>query len=408
MTAQTVTGDPTISEEASLFLADPEYRRDPWDFYARARAEAPVLRTEGGVWLVTSYQGAGEVLRNDAILSRREAGLKHLVLDEPEARKLFTSRMLYNDRPEHTRLRRLVSFAFTRGAVTRWQERIRELARQRLDELVPNGHMDFVHDFAYPVVEQVITELLGIRHGDLPLFQRWSTAMTEPPPGGNLTQFRDLATQATYEVADYVRERIAEHRSSRSDDLLTRMIEAEDTEDGRLQEHELIAMTFELIFAGHETTSNFVCNGLLCLLSHPDQLADLWADRGLLPGALDEMLRFESPAPFPLPRVAVEDVAVQGVTIPRGETVVVSLASANRDPDVFRDPQRFDIRREDNDFISFGFGAHYCLGNALARLESTEIFSAVLDRIPGVRLDGNAPWSDHQFFRSLSALPVAW
>jgi len=397
-----------LADEAMRFLTDASSRHDPATFYARLREQSPVHRTDAGVWLVSSYAGASEVLRNDAILSRREAALKHVALDDPEARLLFTSRMLFNDRPEHTRLRRLVSHAFTRTSVGRWQNRIRELANIHLDALVPDRRMELVHDFAYPVVEQVITELLGIRHGDLPLFLEWSTAMTEPSPGSDLSEYRRAATQATLEVAAYVRERVAERRADPADDLLTELIAAEDQEDGRLAEHELTAMTFELIFAGHETTSNFLGNGVYCLLQHPDQLADLRHDRSLLPGAIDEMLRYESPAPMPLPRVAIGTVEIGGQTIQPGDTVVVLLAAANRDPNVFPDPESFDIRRRDNNYISFGFGAHYCLGHALARLESTEILDALLDRLPGLRLDGEARWSDHQFFRSLASLPVSW
>jgi len=397
-----------LADEAMRFLTDPPSRHHPAAFYARLREQSPVHRTDAGVWLVSSYAAASEVLRNDAILSRREAALKHVALDDPEARLLFTSRMLFNDRPEHTRLRRLVSHAFTRASVGRWTNRIRELAELHLDALVPDERMELVHDFAYPVVEQVITELLGIRHGDLPLFLKWSTAMTEPSPGSDLSEYRRAATQATLEVAAYVRERVAERRADPADDLLTELIAAEDQEDGRLAEHELTAMTFELIFAGHETTSNFLGNGVYCLLQHPDQLADLRHDRSLLPGAIDEMLRYESPAPMPLPRVAIGTVEIGGQTIQPGDTVVVLLAAANRDPNVFPDPETFDIRRRDNNYISFGFGAHYCLGHALARLESTEILDALLDRLPGLRLDGEARWSDHQFFRSLASLPVSW
>jgi cytochrome P450 len=397
-----------LVDGATQFLVDPRSRRDAWEFLARARAAEPVLQSGTGVWLVTGYAAANEVLRNDAILSRREAGLKHVIVEDREARLIYTSRMLYNDRPEHTRLRRLVSHAFTRAAVVHWEGRVRQLANERLDAMLPTGRMELVHDYAYPAVEQIITEMLGIRHGDLALFLKWSAAMTEPPPGGDVTRFRDVATQATYEVAAYVRERIAEHRDHPADDLLTKLIEAEDAEDGRLAEHELIAMTFELIFAGHETTSNFVSNGVYCLLKHPEQLAALQADRSLLSGAIDEMLRYESPAPFPLPRVATEDVLVGGRRIAKGDTVVVALSAANRDPAVFADPERFDIRRSPNDYISFGFGAHYCLGHALARIESTELLNAILDRVPTLRSDGDAQWSDHQFFRSLTTLPVTW
>lgn len=408
MSLETTDASNTLAGKATRYLTDPAFRRDPYGFFAQVRAQCPVIQSDSGVWLITGYDAAGEALRNDELLSRRVAGRKHLVVDEPQARLIMTSKMLYNDRPQHTRLRRLVSHAFTRGGIARWRERIAEVANDRLDHVLPAGQMDFVADYAYPVVEQVITELLGIRHGDLPQFLAWSEAMVEPPPGGDLTHYRDAANAATQAITAYVRERIAERRSAPADDLLTKLIRAEEPGDGTLDEHELVAITIELIHAGFETTSNFVSNGMHVLLQHREQLAELVADPTLLPGAIDELLRYESPAPMPLPRVAIGDVEIGGKPIRKGDTVVVALAAANRDPAHFDDPDRFDIHRHDNNYISFGFGAHYCLGHALARLEATEMFTAVLGRVPGIRSAGAARWSDHQFFRTLVSLPVAW
>ncbi|KRA31102.1 hypothetical protein ASD81_16600 [Nocardioides sp. Root614] len=397
-----------LVRDATRYLTDPEFRQDPWAFFQRSRVEAPVIKTDVGIWLVTGFDEANQVLRNDVLLSRREAGLKHVVVDSPEERLVFTSRMLYNDRPEHTRLRRLVAQAFTRGGISSWQDRIKEVTEAQLDAVEGRGEMELVHDFAYPVVEQVITEMLGLRHGDLPLFLGWSKAMTEPPPGGDLDQFREGATQATREITAYVRDRMAERRAEPGDDILTKLIQAEDAEDGTLAEHEVVAMTIELIFAGHETTSNFVGNGVACLLGHPDQWQALLADPNLLSSAIDEMLRYESPAPMPLPRVAIDDVVIGTETIGKGDTVVVALAAANRDPNVFPDPEKFDITRQDNNFISFGFGAHFCLGSHLARMESSVILTALINRFPNLRLAGEPQWSNHHFFRALESLPVTW
>jgi cytochrome P450 len=408
MSTQTTEASNTLAGNATRYLTDPTFRRDPFDFFAQVRAESPVIQSDSGVWLVTGYDAAGEVLRNDVLLSRREAGLKHLVVDDSQARLIITSKMLYNDRPQHTRLRRLVSHAFTRGGIARWGDRIAEVANERLDHLVPAGQMDLVADYAFPVVEQIITELLGIRSGDLPQFLAWSAAMVEPPPGGDVTDYRAAANAATHALTAYVRERIAERRSQPSEDLLTKLIKAQEPGDGTLAEHELVAITIEIIHAGFETTSTFVSNGMGVLLRHPAQLAALIADPTLLPGAIDELLRYESPAPMSMPRVAVDDVEISGKTIRKGDTVVVALAAANRDPAQFPEPERLDIHRKDNSFISFGFGAHYCLGNALARLEATEILTALFTRVPGIRSAGVAQWSDHQFFRALTTLPVAW
>ena len=403
-----MTASNTLAHNATRYLTDPVFRRDPWDFFARVRAESPVIQSDTGVWLITGYDAASEALRSDVILSRRAAGLKHLVVDDPQARLIITSKMLYNDRPEHTRLRRLVSQAFTPRGIAKWRDRIAEVGHETLDQVVPAGQMDVVSGYAYTVVATIITELLGIRQGDLPKFMKWSEAITEPPPGGDPAMFRESANKATGEITAYVRERIAERRDQPADDLLTKLIRAEEPEDGTLAEHELVAVTIELIHAGFETTSNFVCNGLHLLLQHPEQLAALTANLELLPDAINEMLRYESPAPMPLPRVAVDDVEIGGKTIRRGDTVVVALAAANRDPAHFTNPESFDIHRTNNNFISFGFGAHHCLGHALARLESTEMFTVLLTRIPNIQPAGEAQWSNHQFFRTLESLPVKW
>src|SRR6201993_5028595 len=185
MTLETASLSNTLARNATRYLIDPTFRRDPWRFFAEVRAVAPVIQSDSGVWLITGYDAASEALRNDELLSRREAGLKHLVVDDPAARQIITSKMLYNDRPQHTRLRRLVSHAFTRSGIARWRDRIAEVANQTVDQILPTGHMDLVSEYAYPVVTQVITELLGIRQGDLPKLLAWSEGMVEPPPGAS-------------------------------------------------------------------------------------------------------------------------------------------------------------------------------------------------------------------------------
>jgi cytochrome P450 len=185
---------------------------------------------------------------------------------------------------------------------------------------------------------------------------------------------------------------------------------AAEEEGSRLSENELVAMTFELILAGHETTSNAISNGMWLLLRHPDQLARLRQAPEAISGAVEEILRYESPAPMALSRVATTDVDLGGTVVPEGESVLVLLAAANRDPAVFDDPHRFDVFRTDNEQIGFGTGGHYCLGAALARIELNIVFPALLARLPGLRLveTGEPRWKAHQFFRTLESLAVAW
>lgn len=399
----------SLAGEALRYLSDPAFRADPHDFLDRLRATDPVHRTAAGVWLVTRHADALAVLRDDITWSRRRAAEKHVVVDDPLAREIFTSRMLFNDKPQHTRMRRLVAGAFTPAGVRRWEAHFTRIAEELLDEVEPKGAMDAVAEFGYPFAERVICFMLGVPFEDHALWEAWAQQMVEPPAGGDMAAFKEVATTATLEFTDYVKALVAERRGREGDDLLSRLIAAEE-EGSRLSENELVAMTFELILAGHETTSNAIPNGTWLLLRHPDQLARLRREPEAIAGAVEEILRYESPAPMALPRVATTDVEVGGVLIPEGESALVLLVAANRDPEVFADPHRFDAFRPNNEHIGFGTGGHYCLGAALARIELNIVFPALLARLPELRLagDGEPRWKAHQFFRTLETLPVAW
>jgi len=398
-----------LAAEALRYLTDPAFRADPHDFLDRLRATDPVHRTAAGVWLITRHADALAVLRDDTAWSRRRAAEKHVVVDDPLAREIFTARMLFNDKPEHTRMRRLVAAAFTPAGVRRWQEEFTRIAGELLDEVEPAGSMDAVAEFGYPYAERVICFMLGVPFDDHALWERWAQQMVEPPAGGDMAAFKEVATAATLEFTDYVRRLVAERRGREGDDLLSRLIAVEE-EGTRLSETELVAMTFELILAGHETTSNAISNGIWLLLRHPDQFARLRRQPDAIPGAIEEILRYESPAPMALSRVATADTDVGGTVIPAGESALVLLVAANRDPAVFDDPHRFDAFRSGGDHIGFGTGGHYCLGAALARIELNIVFPALLARLPGLRLTGDREprWKAHQFFRTLETLPVAW
>lgn len=398
-----------LAAGALRFLSEPAFRADPHDFLDRLRAADPVHRTVVGVWLVTRHADALAVLRDDAAWSRRLAAEKHVVVDDPLAREIFTSRMLFNDKPQHTRMRRLVASAFTPAGVRRWQEEFARIAEELLDEVEPKGGMDAVAEFGYPYAERVICFMLGVPFEDHTLWERWAQQMVEPPAGGDMAAFKEAATASTLEFTDYVKNLVEKRRGHEGDDLLSRLMAAEE-EGTRLSENELVAMTFEMILAGHETTSNAISNGIWLLLRHPDQLDRLRREPERIPGAVEEMLRYESPAPMALSRVATRDVDLGGTVIPQGESALVLLVAANRDPAVFDNPHRFDAFRTDNAQIGFGTGGHYCLGAALARIELNIVFPALLARLPGLRLvgDGEPQWKAHQFFRTLETLPVAW
>jgi len=261
--------------------------------------------------------------------------------------------------------------------------------------------VDLIDHFAFPLPMTVICELLGVPDGDRQEFRAWSTTVLSDAPDQEVRA-------ASTAMADYLVDLLAVKRAKPADDLLTGLIQARDHED-RLNEQELVSMVFVLLVAGHETTVNLIGNGTLALLRHPDQLARLRQDPSLVPGAVEELLRYNGPVNLATMRYTTEPVRLGDVEIPAGEFVLVSLASANHDDRRFADPERLDIGREATGHLAFGHGIHYCLGAPLARLEGEVAFRQLFDRFPGLRLAA-APaelrWRNSTLIRGLVRLPV--
>ncbi len=292
------------------------------------------------------------------------------------------STMLRSDPPDHTRLRRLVAKAFTARRVAALRPRVQEIADRLLDAVAPAGRADLVADFALPLPVTVIGELLGVPVDDRRDFQRWTDAMlvrgeTLPDPA--------VVDEAWQRMHAYLTKHLRTKRARPGDDLLSALISAHD-EERRLSHDELIAMTFLLLVAGYVTTVNLIGGGIAALLTHPAQLSLLRERPELLPDAVEEFLRHDGPVNPGIARFAREDVRIAGVTIPRGATVVIASAIADRDPARFADPDRLDITRGDSGHLAFGHGIHYCLGAPLARLEGRIAVAAVLRRLPGLAL----------------------
>lgn len=290
--------------------------------------------------------------------------------------------MLRSDPPDHTRLRRLVSKAFTARRVAELRPRVQEITDGLLDAIVPAGKAELVEDFALPLPVTVISELLGVPVADRDDFQRWTDSMIlqgpEPPDPARVDQ-------AWRHMRSYLTGLLQDKRARPGDDLLSALIATRD-EEHQLDEDELIAMAFLLLVAGYITTVNLIGSGIAALLAHPDQLQMLREDPGLLPGAIEEFLRYDGPVSPGIARFAREDVVIAGVAIPRGATVLVASAIADRDPAQFPDPDRLDITRQDNGHLAFGHGIHYCLGAPLARLEGQIAVGTVLRRLPHLSL----------------------
>jgi cytochrome P450 len=398
-------------------LASSRFKADPYPFYARLRAEAPVWGTtlpDGRIaWLVTRYEDVARVLKDDTFakdkLNAMDSEQRAKTPWVPGFLKPLERNMLDLDDPDHARLRALVSKAFTPRLIERLRGRIEVLCEELLDAMERKrrrkGGAELVADYALPLPATVIAELLGVPAEDHAKFHRWSNRVV------SVSSKRDMlrAVPAALSFVRYLRNLVERRRADPRDDLITALIQAEESGD-KLSKDELLAMAFLLLVAGHETTVNLISSGTLALLEHPEQMKRLRHEPLLVKPAVEELLRYTSPVEMATERYAREDVEIKGTTIPRGELVLAVLGSANRDERHFEDPDVLDLARDPNRHLAFGRGGvHHCLGAPLARMEGQIAISAFLRRFPEARLIA-APqslrWRRGVFLRGLQKLPL--
>ncbi len=385
----------------------PEFREDPYPFYHRLRAEDPVHRTPMGFWVLTRYDDVVMVLR-DPRFGRK--GFEEILQARFGGEAGMATSMLFRDPPDHTRLRGLVNRAFTPRVIEELRPHIQQIVDHLLDQVEPKREMDLIADLAYPLPVTVICEMLGVPARDRDLFRDWSVdiarsldAITMPTD----PQIVARGNAARHAITDYFRDLIAERRTALQDDLLSGLIQAEEEGD-KLNEAELIATCILILLAGHETTVNLIGNGMLALLRHPGELARLRADLRLIQGAIEELLRYDSPVQR-TGRIPTTDIEIGGTRIPQGSLVSVQLGAANRDPAHFPDPDRLDIGRTENRHIAFGWGIHFCLGAPLARLEGQIAIGTLARRMPALALATDRPtWRDSSALRGLVCLPLSF
>lgn len=334
-------------------------------------------------WLVTRYSDVRALLTDDRM--RHDLTAKGAELTERQTliHRFVYSSMLYRDPPDHTRLRRLTNSTFTVPSVARLRPLLVARIEDILDEFDPNQPIDVVTQFGVPLTVFAICELLGIPEGEeRERFWEWSQHLN----GGELGEEYYRALEGT---SAYLTELLIHKRARPGDDLISELIAVSEQDDERLSADELVATALLLLMAGHDTTVNLIANTTLSLLTAPDQLTLLNLDRELVPNAIEEVLRYESPVNILPPRLAAEPITVDGVTIPAGDTVLLSVASANRDDTEFPDPDTFDITRKPGRQLAFGHGIHYCPGAPLARLEARLAIGGLLGRFPNLRLVSN-------------------
>jgi cytochrome P450 len=394
----------------------PQVRADPYQWYASRRSEGPVQRLADGVWIVLGYEAVIAAVRDPLVFSSAE-GMGGLMtgkvgpnrVDSKEAFGLDVRGLrvlIASDPPDHTRLRRLLSRAFTPRAVTVLEPRLRRICDSMVDDLIEAGPRgDLVAHLAYPFPVTVIAELLGIPAGRRDDFKRWSDALVGALIGG-----WDLASaqQPIFEMFGYLDEVVAERQARPSDDLIGRLVAAgrEDHDgDEPLSPLEITMFAILLLVAGNETTTNLVGNAFAALAAHPQQAKMLRADPAMVPAVIEETLRYDGPVQA-LFRGATKDTRLAGADIPAGATLMVCFAAANRDPAHFADPDRFDPERDVHDHLGFGHGIHYCLGASLARLEARIIAESLLQRTRTLQVTGPPLRIDSLVLRGFSSIPV--
>lgn len=396
----------TISMQTNSSLSEnlftEAFTQNPFPTYEQMREKEPIMRIlfpDGHYgWIITRYSDAVEALKDPRFVKdMRNAGIEEDML-------FINNNMLFSDPPDHKRLRGLVQKAFTPQLISGMRERIQQIADELLAEVEGQESINLIDEYAFPLPIIVISEMLGVPNSDRDKFRVWSNALIERSGREPDEDVRNLIMEFREYLADW----FSKVRQQPGNDLISQLIIAEEQGD-RLTEHELFNLVMLLIIAGHETTVNLIGNGILALLQHPEQLRILQSRPELIHTAIEEVLRYNGPVEFSTGRWVKEDLEFKGVSMKRGESVIISLSSANRDPEQFNDPDLFDISREKSPHLAFGKGIHLCLGAPLARLEGEIAINTLLKRYPNIRLKvdvSELEWRPGMIVRGVKEMPL--
>ena len=366
------------------FLSD-QTRRDPFPEYDRIRANSPVVYDpRSDAWMVFDYAGVKRVLTDSASFSSS-------VTPAP----LISKWLIFSDAPRHAKLRALIARAFTPVVIANLEPRVCELTQELLAPALERGAMDIATEFSTPLPMLVIAEMLGVPGGDWQRFREWAETILKLSyvTGGDTETMKTIGEEfraVTAEMRAYLSAVLEERRSMPRDDLLTKLLLAE-MEGERLTHDEILGFFQLLLIAGTETTTNLLNNAMLCLIEHPEELQRLRSDPGLLVSAIEEILRYRSPVQWMF-RITTREIELDRRLIPPGKLILPMIGSANRDPRQFSEPRRFHIGREPNPHLAFGYGAHFCLGAPLSRLEARVALCYLLRAMKNIRLRTDEPW----------------
>ncbi|MGH9040687.1 MAG: cytochrome P450 [Acidimicrobiia bacterium] len=407
----TITADDVLRE----LLTSDEGRHDPYPLYRVLHDLAPFHRwADDGMYYAVRYETCRQLLLDPRVGHDEERMFRRPGMTEAhkermrrrmEKRRSRGFSMVTENPPDHTRLRRLVSRAFTTPRVDELRDRVVGLVDERLDQMAEEGEVDAMTALAFPLPVTVIGELVGVPAGERDRFRPLITeGMLADRPDATEEDIA-RAERNFDELEAFFNELIATRRADPENDLLSALISVRDEDDGRLSESELMSTVFLLFFAGFVTTTNVIGNGLLALFRNRGEMARLWADGSLVPSAVEEILRYDSPVPFVM-RDVLEPTEVEGVELEVGTHIVPLLSAANRDPAMYSDPDRFDVGRAQTQPLTFGWGIHHCLGAPLARMEAQITFARLRERFADLELLDDDPPRAYSFLRGIRSLPV--
>ncbi len=404
-----------LTQTETYPLAHPEFLEDPYPVYRQMRRHDPVYWSEGlGAWILTRYDDVLAAIRHPALSSataevsvraKLRGGDPALVADHT---RVTSGMMVLKDGPDHHRLRVMGNHAFTPSSLQRWQSMIERVVDDLLDAAMPGGHMDMIGDLARPLPAIVIAELFAIPPEDREMFHEWSMQVARffGMPVGDPEEAARAANEATVHLERYFLDLLEERRHRPGDDLMSLLLKGQA--EGRLTAEEVCSQCILLLAAGHITTMDQLGNTTLALLENPEAMRRLRDDPDLIRSAIEEGLRYDGTVQF-IQRIAREDLMLRGQTIRKGELIDLSLGAANRDPEIFAEPDRFHVERADSRHLAFGAGPHVCLGMTLARRELEASLGRLVQRMPRLRFDAKRPIrrrADSLVFRGLESLPV--